>query len=386
LVLIPYTVFAAQVGDERRRQYAASSLLQSSLTSFAFVALLAMFATVAAVTFTLPHLAPVLAMLLLAVPATMLRDFARRFAFANLRMDRALVLDGAVTVAQLALLAWLAVLGKLSAVTGVAAWGAACGTVAAAWLWHSRGLFAFRHGAIRSDWRRNFFLGRWLLAGHVTGISQAYALHWLLALTLGVEATGAFAALTTLVALANPLIIGLGNFLMPATAHVFAGSGPEGVWRLAVRTTRGLVAALALFCLLVALAGNWALTLLYGERFGGQGLAVTLMALAAAVAALGIGAEHALRSMDRPRAVLLANLLALATTLALAAWLVPAHGLVGAACSLLAGNLVGCFVRWSAFAAILDFRLLILDSRLDHSTIQNAKSRIQNRVGGPLDE
>ncbi|HEV3023763.1 MAG TPA: polysaccharide biosynthesis C-terminal domain-containing protein, partial [Pirellulales bacterium] len=174
-------------------------------------------------------------------------------------------------------------------------------------------------------------------------------LHWCLALVLGAGATGEFAAATTIVSLANPFILGAGNLLMPVTAHTFARSGAAGVWRLALRSTRWLAAGLACFSLSVALAGEQALTVVYGGQFGGQRLTVTLLAVAISVAALGLSAEHGLRASDRPRAIFAANFLALVVTLGLAACLVPTHGNVGAAISLLAGNLVGCVMRWWAF-------------------------------------
>src|SRR6185437_11404245 len=122
--------------------------------------------------------------------------------------------------------------------------------------------------------------------------------------------------------------------------QAFADAGADGVWRLAMRTTWWLSAALGVFCLFAVCAGDWALRLLYGPRFGGQTLTVSLLALAVSTAALGIAAEHGLRSMDRPRAIFVANLAALVITLSLAFLLVPTYRIIGAAWSLLAGNLI----------------------------------------------
>lgn len=380
LVIIPYTVFAPRAGDERRRQIAASALAQSGLVSLLLMTGLA--ATVGAMTLAMltPRLAVVLAVLSAVAPAVLLRDFARRVALAGFHVGQALKIDGAATLLQVTLLAGLALGGGLSAASGVAAWGGACGVAAVLWLIHSllrAQRFSFGQGRLRADWRASWSLGGWLLAGHVTGICQAYALHWLLAVLLEVEATGDFAAMATLVALANPLVIGLGNFLMPATAHAFAAKGAAGVWRLALRATAWLAAALAIFCLLAAFAGDLAMSLLYGARFAGHTAAFTLLAIAATAAALGTAAEHALRTMDRPRSVFIANLLALITTLALAAWLLPRYGLTGAAGSLLAGNSIGCAARWRAFAGVLNFRFSIFDC----SVSPNPKT--EDRNGGP---
>lgn len=391
LVLIPYTVFAAGVGDELRRRYAASALVQSAASAACLVACLGAATAIMAFRPVVSQFSAVLLLVMFAMPAALARDFARRLAFAQLRLGRAVAIDGAVAAVQLSLLGWLAYSGMLSAATGVAAWGAACCAVALGGLWRMRSEFRLNASELRGDWRRSRVLGKWLVAGHVTGISQAYALHWLLALLVGTAGTGEFAAVTTIVSLANPLIIGLGNFLMPATANAFARSGAEGVWRLAIRATAWLGAALAAFCTLCAVAGDWAMTLIYGERFGGQAGTVTLLSLAASAAALGLAAEHALRSMDRPRAVFLANLLALATTLTLAAWLVPAQGTVGAAWSLLAGNLVGCLVRWAAFARVLDFEIFALrpsgsqspSREIDRGKTEGRNGLVKSATGSP---
>lgn len=359
LVVIPYTVFAPRAADERRTRFAASTLLQSVVASLAMSVCLAV-GGLALTAPRLPQFAPVVTVLLAAVPTILLREFARRFEFAQMRFAASLVIDGAVAAAQLALLVTLAVSGKLSAAAALAIHGGCCCVVGLAWLWIGRRRFSLARGEIASDWRQSWGLGSWLLAGHVTGITQAYALHWCLAFVLGAAATGEFAAAVTIVSLANPLIIGVGNLLMPVTAHTFAQSGAAGVWRLALRSTYWLAAGLAWFSLSAAFAGDQVLAIIYGRQFGGQTSTVTLLALAISVAALGLSAEHGLRASDRPRAIFAANFLALVVTLGLAACLVPTHGNLGAATSLLAGNVVGCVMRWWAF------RFWILD-RQEHA-------------------
>jgi O-antigen/teichoic acid export membrane protein len=348
LVVIPYTVFAPRAAAKRRTRFAGSALLQSVVASLAMSGCLAV-AGLALTAPRLPQFAPVVAVLLAAVPMILLREFARRFAFAQMRFATALAIDGAVTAAQLTVLFTLAASGKLSAAAALAIHGGCCGVVGLGWFFIFRRHFSLARDEIAVDWRQSWGLGSWLLAGHVTGITQAYALHWCLAFVLGAETTGGFAAAMTIVSLANPFILGAGNLLMPVTAHTFANSGSAGVWRLAVRSTRWLAAGLTLFSLSAAFAGDRALAIVYGGQFGGQIPTVTLLALAISVAALGLSAEHGLRASDRPRAIFAANFLALIVTLGLAACLVPTYRNLGAAASLLAGNLVGSSMRWWAF-------------------------------------
>ena len=349
LVLIPYTVFAPRATADRHTRFAGSALLESVVASLVMSAFLVIGGLALSAASRLPQFGPVIVVLLAAMPMILLREFGRRFAFAQMRFGAALAIDGAVTASQLTLLAWLALSGRLSAAAALAVYGSCCGMIGLCWFCFCRRQFSLARDEIAGDWRQNWGLGSWLLAGHVTGITQAYALHWCLAFVLGPAATGEYAAAITIVSLANPFILAAGNLLMPITAHTFARSGAAGVWQLALWSTRWLAAGLAVFSLLVAVAGDQALAIVYGRQFSGQATTVTLLALAISVAALGLSAEHGLRASDRPRAIFAANFLALLVTLGLAAGLVPSHGNLGAATSLLAGNLIGCVMRWWAF-------------------------------------
>ena len=65
------------------------------------------------------ELIPVLWTLAAAIPFLLLRDFGRRLAFADLRMNSAFALDAIVVALQLMLVGGLAVTGRLSAATRV---------------------------------------------------------------------------------------------------------------------------------------------------------------------------------------------------------------------------------------------------------------------------
>ena len=84
------------------------------------------------------------------MPFVLLREFARRFAFAHLKMFQALMLDGTVAALTLALLAWLGWTGQLSAVTALGALGFSCGLGAAGWSYLARREFAFGFGELRA--------------------------------------------------------------------------------------------------------------------------------------------------------------------------------------------------------------------------------------------
>src|SRR5205823_3780398 len=112
-------------------------------------------------------------------------EFARRFAFAHLRMGQAVLVDLAVGVLQLAGLAWLASTKMLSAITGNLTIGVACALTASVWLFLARRSFVVRWTGVRETLQPSWSLGKWLFATQVTFSVQAYFVHWLLAWTLG---------------------------------------------------------------------------------------------------------------------------------------------------------------------------------------------------------
>ncbi|MGH7195096.1 MAG: lipopolysaccharide biosynthesis protein, partial [Candidatus Saccharimonadales bacterium] len=345
----PYTILIARMRCRRRASYAGSALVHSGLAALVSMLLLCIGAQALSMGLGFPRLAPVVWMLAATLPLMLLREVARRFFFADLQLARAVQLDAAVAACQLSLIAWLAVSGRLSATTALAALGLGCAVSGAAWLARSRHRFEIHRRRVVRDWRCNWSLGRWVFVEQMCGTTNSYSLHWLLAMLLGAAATGEFAAAVAVVSLSNPVIIGLGNVLGPATARAFATGGAPEMRRLIQTFTSRMAGLMLLFCLVIAVFGDAALTALYGPAYANHGMALTLLALGLAVNALGMAADSGLRAVGQPRETFVASLLALLVTLAAGVLLTPAWDISGAACAVLAGNLVGTAARWFAF-------------------------------------
>lgn len=352
LVLTPYTIRIARLPARRRPSYAGSTLVHSGLTALASMMVLGIGGLALSAGLGLPQLTAVVCVLAVTLPLMLLREVARRFCFADLRLGRAVQIDVVAAACQLALIGWLAVAGRLSAATALAALGAACGVSGAVWLTRFARRLVIQHHRIVSDWRRNWSLGRWIFAEQMCGTANSYSLHWLLVLLLGAAATGEFAAAMAVVSLSNPLIIGLGNLLGPSTAQAFAAGGAPEMRRLIRAFTWRMAGLMLLFCLLMASCGHTALAVLYGTAYANHSLALTLLAVALAVNALGMGADSGLRAAGRPRETFIASALALVATLSTGACLATRYGVAGAACAALAGNLVGTAARWLAFVRL----------------------------------
>ncbi|MGE3842248.1 MAG: hypothetical protein AB7I50_11730, partial [Vicinamibacterales bacterium] len=115
LITLPYTIFGRRLAGDERRQYAGSSVaLCVGLSLMAMVAGLAAFA-LSKTGILASHLAPALGLWAVVAPIFLLREFARRFLFAELQFASALQFDVSVAGIQVLLLAIFVGTGTLSA-------------------------------------------------------------------------------------------------------------------------------------------------------------------------------------------------------------------------------------------------------------------------------
>lgn len=347
LITAPYTVFRERVGGRDRAEYAGSVLAQQ-----VGLAVLAAVGLAAAAALAGSRLGPVGWAVAVAVPAALLRDFCRRFAFADLRMAGALALDLAVAGLQLGTLAWLASAGRLTAVTAFAAVGGGCGAVGLAGLYLARDGFALRPERLGRDADRHWAFGRWVAAGQMVGVAHAYAVHWLLAAMAGPAETGAFAACLAVITLSNPFFLGVSNLLGPRAARARAAGGRGEVRRVVGRAAALLAAGMGGFALAIEAAGGPLLRVLYGAGYTGHAVTLGLLGAALVVAGPGMAADHGLRALERPRAVFSGSLIGLAVTAAATVALVPVWGVDGAACGYLLGAAASAAVRVAAFLRV----------------------------------
>ena len=318
--------------------YLALSLL--AVIGFALAAVLAQDAA------TFHRMAPVFAVLALGIPFLLLREFGRRLEFARRRTARVLILDAVVIAIQILALVWLSRNDHLGPASAHGAVALACIVGGGFWLAIS-GLRVIRpcRAFVAPDFRRNWRLGRWLFASQLVFLMERNTVTWLLAILIGVTATGAFAACTTIALLCNPFLLGIANVLEPQAAQAYVDGGPRGVWRLVVQWTALLVVVVTLFCGIVAVGGGWGLQVLYGEEYEAHASTVTIMALTILAGTFGLGADAGLRAVEQASAAFRATTVSMVITLASAVVLIPMLGVSGAAYALLFGSMVGSTIR-----------------------------------------
>jgi O-antigen/teichoic acid export membrane protein len=284
-------------------------------------------------------------------PFVLLREFGRRYSFANLKMYRAFALDAIAAVATLIPLAYLGWTKQLGATSAIMIMGAGAGAGAVLWYLRRRSSFAFSRTSLRQTLSQCWELGKWLLASQVAMQLQGYMIHWLCFLMIGAALTGAYAAVLSIVALANPFLFGFFNLLMPKSVRTLKDLGHRELRRQVLRDSLFLSGMMGLFTVGIYFGGERLMVLLYpGESFKAQidiVPALLMVSSAGIVGAFSGPAAIALQSAEKGKAVARISLLTLAIGAAIAWALIPPFGLWGAALALLLTEIVGAVTRWS---------------------------------------
>lgn len=282
-----------------------------------------------------------------AVPFVMTREFVRRVAIARLEMRRAIILDVIVSVTQLGVLGWLSWIDHMSAVTACIALAAASGVATVASLYWGRMEFALRTEHVPEIFGQAWSLGKWLVLGRITVQVQGVITYWITIIVAGAAVTGVYAACVSVVNVINPVLFALTNVMVPKLVLSWKSGGVVELRQATWRNTLLISAIMIPFVLAIALGGDFIMRYVYGgDDFAGQSLTLTLLALAALAAALGMPPSSALATMERPRAIVVVGALSAILCAASVAVFLDKWGLQGAACGLVLANVVGAAGRW----------------------------------------
>ncbi len=334
-------------------QHAFSTFALSLLLSLAALLLLAA-AGFALQGFGSPGLAQVTFAMAAALPSVLIREFARRYAFAHLRMFQAFLLDSLVATITLGLLLALGSRGELTAITAFLAVGVGCGIGGAAWFIVERREFSFGLGHLGATFRQSWSQGRWLFSGQLAIQAQGYMTHWLSLVIAGVTVTGIYAASMSIVAFSNPFLYGVFNVLTPKSVRMLRNNGAAALKRQVMRDASLLAMLMIPFCLVIFLAGDTIMALVFkGADYAGHGHMLTVLALSALASAVGAPASIALASAERSGAVAVVTTAAAVLTVGLVWWFLTQWGLLGAAYAVLIVEVLGCLGRWTAFLILV---------------------------------
>lgn len=377
-VWAPFMVYCKRRHGRELEEYSASVWMQLFLLTAICIAVLpAIILVLSAANHT--ALIPGLWILCIVGPLILLRQGARRFAFANLRVHTAIMIDAVVAAAQLGGMLLLGYLGHLTLVSIFAVMGGACGLAIAVAYLLDRPQVKLNRGRLLSDWQHNWAFAKWTLRSYLVGYTAPYALLWILGLTAGATEAGVLGVCTTLVGMTNVLVMGIDNVLTPQATHAFTTEGVAGLRRVLFRTAAVLISMLGGFCLFVLATGDWLTVLAFGSAGVGMSAILGALAVSALMNGIGVVAGNGLWAIDQPRPNFLADVFSMTVTLIAAAVLVLPLGALGAALATLAGMAAAAVVRSIVLARYL------LGAELKHRSPASA-DEAPNEAGRVLAE
>jgi O-antigen/teichoic acid export membrane protein len=336
LISSPYILIRPRLLAEEAARYTGGTYTQQ----FALGGALSLVLLFAALGFHVAHswLAIVMLSLAFASPLFLFKEMFRRVCFAHLKVRSALLVDFAIGLLQISILVALALSGHLSAPMGILAIGVACGMLAIAWFLRNRRRLVFRIQDARDVLQRNWSVGRWIFGSQLLWAASLYSYPWLISRMHGLDAAGVWAVCFGINALANPLLLGLQNYVEPRISHAFADGGMPRMRSCVWRATGILTMSMLLFSALILFAGNLLTILLYGAKYAGYSFTLFVLTLSSAAGAAGFAFSCGFFAAGRGRLDLRISWVYPVIVCAVGLPLVRGYGPLGAATSLLIAN------------------------------------------------
>jgi O-antigen/teichoic acid export membrane protein len=369
LITAPYTCYAARhAAADERRDYLGSVLAHSWILS-AVTAVIAGVASIVAYGAGGRSYVTATAVLALVIPGVLLREFARRVVYADLRPSAAVWVSGGVSAVQLTLMAALHASGRLNAATAFAAMGLSSAVGGGMWLYLNRSSVNFRSTSLRSAFARNWFMGRWTAASQLGEVVRVQMFPWLLALAVDGRSVGIYAACAAVAALSAPLQMALSNMLLPQFAATEERGGIAAANRLMWQATGWVSLALAVWTLAFIAASAVVVPALYGPEYIGTQWPLVLLLLAQLVGAASMPAARAIVALDRPHLDFISQMAGIAVNFVFGIPLVLWAGITGAAAAALLATSVKAILSAAFYGRELRRRTLEdLESRIAEST------------------
>jgi len=268
-------------------------------------------------------------------------------------MRSALVVDAMVALVQIGSLLFLARAGHLSAGSAYYGIGLACALACLGWLFLSRKEYHLKNGHFREDCITNFSFGKWMFASCLLWALGMNLYPWLLALYHGTGATGVWAACYGVIAIANPLLLGIQNFLGPKIVQAYTRGGQKDLARFVRKVTVLYVVIIIPLALFLSVFGDTLVVAFYGAKYAGNGQVVAVLALYLLTLAAAFTLSRALLAMEQAKVYFLANIVPLVVMLTLGLYLVKRFGVIGVALGLLVGAVTTAVMMLLIFIGVM---------------------------------
>lgn len=347
LVITPHTMLTPRMSGDALRRFHGSTLLQST-----FVSVITMILTAVGGAFAFGRdreLSFVLFALAVGAVAIGLRNYARPYAFAARKPIVATLLDLAVAILQIGGVIALERTGTLSAYSAILVIAAASAIPSLVWFVLQRSHFrpSVRHAI--QDYKVEWPNTRWVfLSGMLwNGGMQLYP--WLILICSGDREVAVWGACYQLACVANPLLMGLQNFIGPRIAEAFAEMSRPAFAQHVLRTA-GVVSLLMTGpAILLSFFADDALRWLTKGEFTGHQQAITLLCAMIVIQAITFTLSRGLFALNRADLDLYCNILPLLTLFTLGVWATTSRGVDGAAASMLVAQVLSASSRGVLF-------------------------------------
>jgi O-antigen/teichoic acid export membrane protein len=351
LTTTPYTVFSPRLGRYQRSRYLGSVLVHQLFLSLMFALTMLAGAALGSWRGWLPNnISSAVTTTAAVIVFIGLREFVRRVSFAELKVGTALLIDVIACLVQTGGLLLLVHFGVLSVSRSYALLGISFALVAGGWL-------TLRWGAVRPgtrlygrDLTRNWRFAKWVLGSCILSLFARYLYPWVLAAFHGTSVTGLWAACAAIVALGNPVVLGLGNHVLPNISTVYASSGTAAMRRQVNRSSLQFAAFLMPIVLILAVWGERIVTGVYGKAYGSSAAIVLLLAVNMLISSLMFPYSQGLFSLERAKADTLVNVVTVALLFTIGIAAIKSYAALGAAAALLVTSGVTALIRVGVFA------------------------------------
>ena len=354
LILVPYLVYSPRLNPGEHARYRGSTLIHQLGLSALAIIVLTLGGVILSIGIGPQGLAPVVWTLVVVSTFISLRDYIRQISFANLCFNKALILDLGVSALQLFGIILLTSLGLISAKMAYWVIGLSCGLASLGWIVWMRQAFAPQIAQSISDLVVNWKLGKWVFASGLLLILSMVLYPWVLAFFHGIASNGVWGACFGIAAICNPLLLAMQSFLGPKLSHSYAESGGMGLRRFLFKACAVSSLVLTPLCVLLFSFGGSLVVVVYGDKYAGNGLLVSILALNLMVLNISFSLSKTLIVMEHAKVEFAANFVALFVLLMLGVWLIKYFGPVGMAFGILAGNITFSVVGYLFFSKLVN--------------------------------
>ncbi|HVY19820.1 MAG TPA: hypothetical protein VHA70_07020 [Bauldia sp.] len=291
------------------------------------------------VTFAYLGLGPLLGLSVAAfMTTTVLRAYLRTLSLVRRDLLLILALDSVAVVLLIALLTFILARGTINVGSFFVILSITNALFIAAWC----GCYADRVrpslvGAYRYLLRSARF-GVWAFAAATCGSMPYYLTPWILTLVHGGEATGVYAAGSTIAGLVNHTMLGLLRGVEVRTAEAFR-RGPGQLQRALIKTFRIVLPALVALVAAVFLFADFAGEIVLPGRGAEAGVVARVLSLALVVGSVRVIIGNGLWAMGLPQATLRADLFRGVVSVGLAIVGATFAGALGCAAAILVGDI-----------------------------------------------